>query len=127
VQRVEDYALDRRRQLAVDKIARGAQELFEKQGIAAGARTDLLAPNDRRAIEAASILGQRFTLANLRALIEDPRYACDALLRNALLRCMSRRRTRRYRRGKVPSSPGSERRCAPSPRRRRVRRILRNV
>jgi tetratricopeptide (TPR) repeat protein len=50
------------------------------------ARTDLLTPNDRRAIEAASILGQRFTLANLRALIEDARYACEALLRNALLR-----------------------------------------
>jgi class 3 adenylate cyclase/tetratricopeptide (TPR) repeat protein len=50
------------------------------------ARTDLLAPNDKRAIEAASVLGQRFALANLRALIDDPRYACDALLRNALLR-----------------------------------------
>jgi tetratricopeptide (TPR) repeat protein len=50
------------------------------------ARTDLLAPQDKRAIEAASVLGQRFALANLRALIYDPRYACDALLRNALLR-----------------------------------------
>ena len=50
------------------------------------ARTDLLALNDRRAIEAASVLGQRFTLANLRALIEDPRATCEALLRNALLR-----------------------------------------
>ena len=50
------------------------------------ARTDLLAPNDRRAIEAASVLGQRFALANLRALIDDSRYGCDALLRNALLR-----------------------------------------
>ena len=50
------------------------------------ARTDLLAPNDRLAIEAASVLGQRLALANLRALIDDPHYACDALLRNALLR-----------------------------------------
>jgi class 3 adenylate cyclase len=50
------------------------------------ARTDLLAPNDKRAIEAASVLGQRFALINLRVLIDDPRYACDALLRNALLR-----------------------------------------
>jgi class 3 adenylate cyclase len=50
------------------------------------ARTDLLALNDKRAIEAASVLGQRFALENLRALIDDPRYACDALLRNALLR-----------------------------------------
>src|SRR5271166_2269832 len=31
------------------------------------ARVDLLAPNDRRAIEAASVLGQRFALATLRA------------------------------------------------------------
>ncbi len=50
------------------------------------ARTDLLAPNDRLAIEAASVLGQRLALANLRALIDDPHYACEALLRNALLR-----------------------------------------
>jgi tetratricopeptide (TPR) repeat protein len=50
------------------------------------ARTDLLAPNDKRAIEAASVLGQRFALMSLRALIDDPRYACETLLRNALLR-----------------------------------------
>src|SRR6516162_9784773 len=50
------------------------------------ARTDLLAPNDRRAIEAASALGQRFALATLRALIDDPRYDAEVLLRNALLR-----------------------------------------
>ena len=50
------------------------------------ARTDLLAANDRRAIELASVLGQRFTLANLRALIGDQRFTGEALLRNALLR-----------------------------------------
>jgi class 3 adenylate cyclase len=50
------------------------------------ARTDLLAPGDRRAIEAASVLGQRFTLATLRSLIDDPRYEAGVLLRNALLR-----------------------------------------
>ena len=50
------------------------------------ARTDLLALNDRRAIEAASALGQRFAFATLRALIDDPRYDAEALLRNALLR-----------------------------------------
>ena len=50
------------------------------------ARTDLLAPNDRRAIEAASVLGQRFALATLRSLIDDPRYDAEVLLRNALLR-----------------------------------------
>ena len=50
------------------------------------ARVDLLAPNDRRAIEAASVLGQRFALATLRALVDDPRYDAEVLLRNALLR-----------------------------------------
>ena len=50
------------------------------------ARADLLAPNDRRAIEAASALGQRFALTTLRALIDDPRYEAEVLLRNALLR-----------------------------------------
>jgi class 3 adenylate cyclase/tetratricopeptide (TPR) repeat protein len=50
------------------------------------ARADLLAPNDRRALEAASVLGQRFALATLTAMIGDPRYDAGALLRNALLR-----------------------------------------
>ncbi|MBV9290689.1 MAG: AAA family ATPase, partial [Hyphomicrobiales bacterium] len=50
------------------------------------ARADLLAPNDRRAIEAASALGQRFAPATLRALIDDPRYDAEGLLRSALLR-----------------------------------------
>jgi class 3 adenylate cyclase/tetratricopeptide (TPR) repeat protein len=50
------------------------------------ARVDLLAPNDRRAIEAASVLGQRFALPALRALVDDPRYNAEVLLRNALLR-----------------------------------------
>ncbi len=50
------------------------------------ARTDLLSAEDRRAIQTASVLGQRFTLAHLRALLQEPRYVCDALVRNVLLR-----------------------------------------
>jgi class 3 adenylate cyclase/tetratricopeptide (TPR) repeat protein len=50
------------------------------------ARADLLAPSDRRAIEAASVLGQRFALATLTALIGDPSYDAEALLRNALIK-----------------------------------------
>ena len=50
------------------------------------ARTDLLSPEDRRAIQAASVLGQRFSLRHLRALLQEPRYACDTLVRNVLLR-----------------------------------------
>jgi tetratricopeptide (TPR) repeat protein len=50
------------------------------------ARTDLLSAEDRRAIQAASVLGQRFTLPHLRALLQQPRYVCDTLVRNVLLR-----------------------------------------
>src|SRR5271167_4980988 len=50
------------------------------------ARTDLLSVQDRRAIQAASVLGQRFSLPHLRALLQEPRYACDTLVRNVLLR-----------------------------------------
>ncbi len=50
------------------------------------ARTDLLANHDRRAIQTASVLGQRFALPQLRALMNDPHFSCEPLLRNALLR-----------------------------------------
>ena len=50
------------------------------------ARTDLLSPEDRRAIQTASVLGQRFSLRHLRALLQEPHYACDTLVRNVLLR-----------------------------------------
>ena len=50
------------------------------------ARTDLLSAEDRRAIQAASVLGQRFTLPHLRALLQEPLYVCDTLVRNVLLR-----------------------------------------
>jgi class 3 adenylate cyclase/tetratricopeptide (TPR) repeat protein len=50
------------------------------------ARTDLLPGEDRRAIQAASVLGQRFTLLHLRALLQEPLYVCDTLLRNVLVR-----------------------------------------
>jgi class 3 adenylate cyclase len=50
------------------------------------ARTDLLSVEDRRAIQAASVLGQRLTLAHLRSLLQEPRYVCDTLVRNVLLR-----------------------------------------
>jgi class 3 adenylate cyclase/tetratricopeptide (TPR) repeat protein len=50
------------------------------------ARTDLLSVQDRRAIQAASILGQRFSLPHLRALLQEPHYVSDTLVRNVLLR-----------------------------------------
>jgi class 3 adenylate cyclase/tetratricopeptide (TPR) repeat protein len=50
------------------------------------ARTDLLSARDRRAIQAASVLGQRFNLSQLRVLLQEPQYDCDALVRNVLVR-----------------------------------------
>ena len=49
------------------------------------ARMDRLAPHDRLAFQAAAVIGQRFDLALLRRLIDDPGYVCDGLLANALV------------------------------------------
>ncbi|HKP24201.1 MAG TPA: hypothetical protein VJV39_10070, partial [Dongiaceae bacterium] len=50
------------------------------------ARLDRLAQPDRRAIETAAILGQRFELGDLRALTGDQAYACGELARRHLVR-----------------------------------------
>lgn len=50
------------------------------------ARLDRLAQPDRRAIETAAILGQRFDLGDLRALLGDQGYACGELARRHLVR-----------------------------------------
>ena len=50
------------------------------------ARLDALAASDRRALQAASILGQRFSLAALGTLMENDNYRPDELLRQALVR-----------------------------------------
>ncbi len=49
-------------------------------------RLDRLRAADRRAIQAASVLGQCFSLPVLRNLIDDPDYACEALLAENLVR-----------------------------------------
>ncbi|MEX3859126.1 adenylate/guanylate cyclase domain-containing protein [Paraburkholderia sp. BR10923] len=49
------------------------------------ARMDRLAPRDRLAFQAAAVIGQRFDLALLRELIDDPGYVCAGLLVNALV------------------------------------------
>src|SRR5262249_56310191 len=46
------------------------------------ARMDVLGPHDRQA----SVLGQRFELPELRAVLGDERYVCDELIRRFLLR-----------------------------------------
>ncbi|KXU85281.1 guanylate cyclase [Caballeronia megalochromosomata] len=49
------------------------------------ARMDRLAPRDRAAFRAASVIGQRFDAALVRHLIDDPGYECGALVANALI------------------------------------------
>ena len=49
------------------------------------ARLDRLEPLDRQAFQAASVIGQRFDLTLLRQLIGSPHYACEGLVRNALI------------------------------------------
>ena len=50
------------------------------------ARLDNLAPADKTAIQAASVLGQRFTPAALRHLIESARYTCNGPIEHNLVR-----------------------------------------
>lgn len=50
------------------------------------ARMDSLDADDRKALQAASVLGQRFSLDELRFLIDQPGYECDEPIRRALVR-----------------------------------------
>ena len=50
------------------------------------ARLDVLDPADKQALQAASVLGQRFTEDALRALTEQPNYDCEPLIRHLLVR-----------------------------------------
>ena len=50
------------------------------------ARVDRLSADDKHALQSAAVLGQRFVLADLRVLLDDPDYACDGLMAHHLLR-----------------------------------------
>jgi class 3 adenylate cyclase/tetratricopeptide (TPR) repeat protein len=50
------------------------------------ARVDNLEPLDRRALQAASIIGQQFALEVLRHLLEAPGYTCAGLVKHYLVR-----------------------------------------
>jgi class 3 adenylate cyclase/tetratricopeptide (TPR) repeat protein len=77
--------------LFLEQLLRGAGDLTDGrlptsiQSVVL-ARTDLLSAQDRRAIQAASVLGQRFNLSQLRVLLREPQYDCDTLVRNVLVR-----------------------------------------
>jgi class 3 adenylate cyclase/tetratricopeptide (TPR) repeat protein len=49
------------------------------------ARMDVLEPKDKRALQAASVLGQRFSLDALRAVVENPQYTCAGLMDHHLV------------------------------------------
>jgi class 3 adenylate cyclase/tetratricopeptide (TPR) repeat protein len=77
--------------LFLEQLLRGAEEASESeipssvQSIILG-RMDILEAADRHALQAASILGQRFALDALRNLIEEPEYDCRALVEHFLVR-----------------------------------------
>jgi class 3 adenylate cyclase len=50
------------------------------------ARMDALEGADKQALQAASVLGQRFTLEPLRHLIDEPDYECDGLIERYLVK-----------------------------------------
>jgi len=50
------------------------------------ARMDRLDPADKKALQAASAIGQRFSLNTLEHLLETPGYACTALIEHYLVR-----------------------------------------
>jgi tetratricopeptide (TPR) repeat protein len=77
--------------LFLDQLLRHAEESADK-GLPASiqalvqARLDQLASSDKQALQAASVLGQRFALDTLCALLDQPGYDCGPLVRHFLLR-----------------------------------------
>ncbi|MBM4264855.1 MAG: tetratricopeptide repeat protein [Deltaproteobacteria bacterium] len=77
--------------LFLEQLLRGAEEISESeipgsiQSIVL-TRMDNLEPDDRLALQAASVLGQRFSTAELRHLIDKPKYDCSGLMRHFLVR-----------------------------------------
>ncbi|QRQ89021.1 BTAD domain-containing putative transcriptional regulator [Cupriavidus oxalaticus] len=80
--------------LFLDQLLRGAEAGAEEgieelpgtlQSIVL-ARLDRFSTADRQALQAAAVLGQRFSPAALRHLIQDPDYACERLVMAAMTR-----------------------------------------
>lgn len=77
--------------LFLEQLLRAAEEVPQSQlpGSIQSivlARMDNLDPADRKAMQAASALGQRFSIEPLRHLIEDPAYQCSKLVAHFLVR-----------------------------------------
>jgi tetratricopeptide (TPR) repeat protein len=77
--------------LFLDQLLRHAEESAE-EGVPGSvkslvqARLDHLSPADRQALQAASVLGQRFTAEALGHLLGRPTHDCSALVRHLLVR-----------------------------------------
>ena len=77
--------------LFLEQLLHHAEEM-ETEGVPGSvqsivlARLDSLPPSDKSALQAASVLGQRFPLEALRSLIADPGYDCAEPIRHYLVR-----------------------------------------
>jgi class 3 adenylate cyclase/tetratricopeptide (TPR) repeat protein len=77
--------------LFLEQLLRNAEERGEEEVPASIqslvlARMDRLTPADKRALQAASVIGQRFALDALQHLLDDPDYRCAGLLKQNLVR-----------------------------------------
>ncbi len=77
--------------LFLEQLVRSAEEGHEGRVPSSlqslvSARMDRLPERDRRACQAASVIGQRFELDLLRHLVDDPAFSCDILLAGGLVR-----------------------------------------
>ncbi len=77
--------------LFLEQLLRNAEEQGEEDMPASIqslvlARMDRLSANDKRALQAASVIGQRFALDALRHVLDDADYACTGLIEHHLVR-----------------------------------------
>ncbi|MCB1474750.1 MAG: AAA family ATPase [Rhodobiaceae bacterium] len=73
-------------QLLRNSEERGGDEIPASIQSLVLARMDRLPPADKQALQAASVIGQRFGLEEVRALCGDPGYDCASLVQHTLIR-----------------------------------------
>ncbi len=77
--------------LFLEQLLRSARE-HEEEGVPASiqslilARMDRLPTGEKKALQAATVIGQRFALETLRFLLDEPSYDCRALVEHYLVR-----------------------------------------
>jgi tetratricopeptide (TPR) repeat protein len=73
-------------QLLRNAVELGSEGVPDSVQSVVQARLDRLDASDKKALVAASVLGQRFSLEPLRHLIADPRFDCQGLIAHSLVR-----------------------------------------